>query len=52
MIRLESKADILKYGEIICDLSYFSASEGFEAKIEKDQVNLLADDKKIQSECK
>ncbi|OXA51094.1 WASH complex subunit strumpellin [Folsomia candida] len=34
IFRLEHKSDIQKYGEVLCDFSYFAGSEAFEKKLE------------------
>lgn len=38
--RLETKADLQKYSDVIMDLGYLVASDAFEAKIERDPVIL------------
>lgn len=38
--RLDSKQDVMKYGEVIVDFVYFKTSDEFEKKIEKFQVIL------------
>ncbi|CAL8094255.1 unnamed protein product [Orchesella dallaii] len=43
IFRLETKADVLKYGDIIIDLGYLVSSDAFEAKIEKDPALLELD---------
>ncbi|ODN03655.1 WASH complex subunit strumpellin, partial [Orchesella cincta] len=43
IFRLETKADVSKYGDIIIDLGYLVSSDAFEAKIEKDPALLELD---------